>query len=61
MRTLHFLFSIVLAAAVTAACAPENLPGTEPDGLDVNLEIQAETTLAQDATTIEFKCLSAIF
>lgn len=57
MRTLHFLFSIVLAAAVTAACAPENLPGTEPDGLDVNLEIQAETTLAQDATTIEFKVI----
>ena len=52
MRTLHFLFSIVLAAAVTAACAPANLPGTEPDGLDVNLEIQAETTLAQAATTI---------
>lgn len=48
---------MLLTAAVFAGCTPENQPGSEAPGLDVNLEIPAEITLTQGATAIEFNVI----
>lgn len=48
---------MLLTAAVFAGCTPENQPGSEASGLDVNLEIPAEITLTQGATAIEFNVI----
>ena len=48
---------MLLTAAVFAGCTPENQPGSEASGLDVNLEIPAGITLTQGATAIEFNVI----
>ncbi len=57
MKTLRHLLFMLLTAAVFAGCTPENQPGSEAPGLDVNLEIPAEITLTQGATAIEFNVI----
>ena len=57
MKTLRHLLFMLLTAAVFAGCTPENQPGSEASGLDVNLEIPAEITLTQGATAIEFNVI----
>ena len=57
MKTLRYLLFMLLTAAVFAGCTPENQPGSEASGLDVNLEIPAGITLTQGATAIEFNVI----
>ena len=54
MKTLQFTLSLLLLAVVFAGCTPEENPGST-DSFDVRLNIPAEMTIAQDATSIEFE------
>lgn len=53
MKTLHNRLFLLLIAVAFVGCTPEENPGST-DSFDVMLDIPAEMTLAQDATSIEF-------
>ena len=59
MKTLLKFFFLLSMAALSVGCTPEENPGTT-DGFDVRLEIPAEVTIAQDATSIEFNVIDGM-
>lgn len=56
MKTLLRTLFLLTFTAFIASCTPEEQPGTT-DSFDVKLEIPAELTIAQNATSIEFNVL----